>query len=350
MSETGDLRAAVVGLGKLGLLHAATLNVLPGTRLVAVADKTKTVLNALSARMDAVETFTDHKKLLDRVTPDIVAIATPTGHHVSVAIDCIERGIPVFIEKPLSIDGPQARPLLDALERNPTVTMVGYMTRFLDTFAKAKSVIQTGVLGDLQMLRASMYIGQLFGKGKGWRYDRKVAGGGVLTTQNSHVIDLLLWYFGDIDWVSAHANKLYSKEIEDHAHLYFGFRNGLRGYLDASWSARHYRTPTVAIHIQGSNGTIDVSDDDVRLFAVDHAGGFDAGWHTWRKPDLYKGTDFDIGGSNYTEQAKEFLAAVRGQGDVSSDVASAYKVQCVIDAAYASAETNGQPVTISEGA
>jgi len=348
MNEPVELRAAVVGLGKLGLLHAATLNVLSGSRLVAVADKTKTVLNGLAARTKDVETFTNHSKLLDRAQPDVVAIATPTGHHVPVALDCIERGIPVFIEKPLSLDSAQARPLLDALERHPVVNMVGYMTRFLHTFRKAKQVIDTGVLGRPQMLRASMYIGQLFGRGKGWRYDKKASGGGVLTTQNSHVIDLLLWYFGDIDWVSAQATRLYSKQIEDHAHVFFQFDDGLRGYLDASWSARHFRTPTVAIHVQGENGTLDVDDDQVRLHAVDAAGDFSAGWHSWSKPELYQGTEFDIGGTNYTDQTLQFLGAVRGENGVESDIASAFKVQQVIDAAYASAEQNGAPVSIGD--
>lgn len=346
MADPCELRAAVIGLGKLGLLHAATLNVLPGCRLIAVADKAKTVLNSLKARTDGVETFTDHRVLLDQSNPDVVAIATPTGLHVPVAIDCVERGLPVFIEKPLSLNAPQARPLLAALEQHPVVNMVGYMTRFLRTFIKAEELIRSGILGELQMLRSSMYIAQLFKRGKGWRYDRAVSGGGVLTTQNSHLIDLLLWFFGDVDWVSAQTSALYSTDVEDHAHLFFQFRNGLRGFLDASWSARHFRTPTVSIHVQGSNGTLDVDDDQVRLFLDSNSNGHEPGWRTWRKPDLYRGTLFDIGGPNYTDQALEFVGAVRGENDVSSDVASAYKVQCLLDAAYASSAKNGAPVTI----
>lgn len=346
MSHEPELRAAVIGLGKLGLLHAATLNALPGCRLVAVADKAKTVLNGLKARTDGIETFTDHEKLLDRAAPDIVAIATPTGLHAPIALDCIRRGLPVFVEKPLSLNAPQAEPLLEALGARPVVNMVGYMTRFLHPVAKAKEIVDSGVLGRLQMLRTTMYIGQLFRRGKGWRYDPTVAGGGVLTTQNSHLIDLLLWFFGRIDWVSAHTGKLYSSEVEDHAHLFFRFANGLAGYLDASWSARHYRTPAISIHVQGENGTLDVDDDQVQLFAVDAKDGWDAGWHRWRKPDLYRGVPFDIGGAAYTDQAIEFVRAVRGEGKVGSDIRSAYEVQRVIDAAYLSAERNGAPVEL----
>lgn len=346
MADIRELRTAIVGLGKLGLLHAATFNVLPNCKLVAVVDKATAVLDSLKTRMDGVATYTSHVEMLDDAKPDLVAVATPTGLHVPVALDCVRRGIPVFVEKPLSLDAAQALPLLNLLGERPVVNMVGYMTRFLDTFRKGKELVASGALGRPQMLRGSMYIGQLFRRGKGWRYDKSVSGGGVLTTQNSHVIDLLLWYFGDIDWVSAHAGRLYSDQVEDHAHVFMQFANGLRGFFDASWSARHFRTPTVSIHVQGENGTLDVDDDSVRLFVNDAAAGFGSGWHQWRKPDLYRGTPFDIGGANYTEQALQFLGAIHGTSRVESDVLSAYKVQQVIDAAYSSAGRNGAPVQI----
>jgi predicted dehydrogenase len=346
MAEAEVLRTAVIGMGKLGLLHAATFNVLPGCRLVAVADKNKTMLQALKANTDGVETYTEHDRLLKEVKPDLVAIATPTGTHVPIALDCIALGIPVFIEKPLSLNGAQAKPLLEALQRKPVVNMVGYMTRFLPTFLKGKEIIASGALGKLQMLRSSMYIGQLFRIGKGWRYDRAQSGGGVLMTQNSHLLDLLLWYFGPVEWISAQNTFLYSREVEDSAHVFMHFRNGLRGFFDSSWSARHYRTPTMSIHVQGERGTLDVGDDDVRLFLDDASGPYDKGFSTWRKPDLLHGAVFDIGGANYSDQAMQFLGAIRKTDKVESDVSSAYAVQCVIDAAYSSAEQRGAPIQV----
>ena len=339
------LRAAVVGMGKLGLLHAGLFNVLPGTRLVALADKSDQTLRALQSKAADVETFDDHLALLDRVRPDIVAIATPTSSHCDIAAACVEAGAHVFIEKPLCLRPADAAPLLGALRAAPRVTMVGYMTRFLDTFRKAKELIDAGVLGRLQMLRSTMYVAQLFREGKGWRYDPGVSGGGVLMTQNSHLIDMLLWMFGRVDLVSAHTSQLYSASVEDHAHVFFQFASGLRGFLDASWSARHYRTPTIAIHVQGEGGTLDVSDDRVALFLTAGSHGMASGWHEWRKPDLYRGVPFDIGGSHYTLQAMQFLDAVRGGAPVESDVHSALDVQRVISAAYDSAGRRGAPVS-----
>lgn len=338
------LRTAVVGLGKLGLLHAGLLNVLPGTKLAGLADPSDQVLRAIQSKCEGLQTFADHQRMLRDVRPDVVAIATPTSLHCGIAADCVAAGAHVFIEKPLCLRPSDAATLVKALQATPRVVMVGYMTRFLETFRKAHELIGQGVLGRLQMLRSSMYVAQLFRQGKGWRYDPAVSGGGVLMTQNSHLVDMLLWMFGPVRRVSAHTSRLYSAAVEDHAHVFFEFASGLHGFLDASWSAHHFRTPTMAIHVQGERGTLDVNDDRVALFLTETAGGLAPGWHEWRKPDLYKGVPFDIGGAQYTLQAMQFLHAIRGTGHVESNVDTALDVQRVISAAYESAARAGAPV------
>jgi predicted dehydrogenase len=330
----------------LGILHAATLNALPGSRLVAATDATKTVLSAIESSMPSLRTFTDFEQMLDECKPDVVAIATPTGSHCQIATRCIDAGIATFIEKPLAASVEQAHPLIESLARRPVTNMVGYMTRFVPTFRKAKEIVASGVLGKGQMLRSSMYIWQLFKTGKGWRYNKKESGGGVLITQNSHLLDLLIWYFGDVETLSATTRNLYSESVEDYAHVVLSFRTGLLGYVDASWSARHHRTPTISINFQAENGTLEVDDDEVRLYLESPSGSYDAGWSIWKKPDLPSGAVVDIGGAHYTNQMQEFLRASRGQGRVDSDIASAMKVQQVLDAAYRSAEGGGAIVSV----
>src|SRR5688572_26097270 len=136
-----EIRVAVIGLGKLGLLHAGLANGLPGSRLVAVADPSSTALAAVSAHRPDIRTHSNHHDLLAAGEIDAVAIATPTGLHVPIAIDCVRAGLPIFIEKPLSTSAEQARPLLDALAQRPVVNMVGYMGRYAETFAKAKEIV-----------------------------------------------------------------------------------------------------------------------------------------------------------------------------------------------------------------
>jgi len=348
MTNASPLRIAVVGFGKLGLLHAGIANGLPGSKLVAVCDNSSTTMNVLKSQMQGVETYSDYKTMIAKGGIDAVFIATPTGSHAPIAVDFVNAGIAVFIEKPLAPNTEQALPLMEALERTPVTNMVGYMGRYIDTFAKAKALIDSGALGGLQMLRTSMYVAQLFTKGKGWRYEQKESGGGVLITQNGHVIDKLLWMFGDLEYVTGQTNTLYSSTVEDYAHAYFAFKSGLTGFMDASWSARHFRTPTISIHVQGEHGTLDVNDDDVRLHLEKAHGDLPADWSIWRGPDLYQGVPFDIGGPQYTRQAIDFLEAVRTGTTVETDVKSGFKTQSVVDAIYRSAQQNGAPQFFAE--
>lgn len=341
------LRGAVIGFGKLGLLHAGLINGLQESQLAAVVETSPLIRRVIHQHFPQVAVHDSVSSLIAAGGFDLAVIATPTGSHIDVATALVDRKIPVLIEKPLSLSAAQAQPLRQALERQWVPNMVGYMGRYIDSFRQAKRLLSDNVLGPIRMIRSSMYIEQLLKPGEGWRYDPNVSGGGVLITQNSHVIDKLRWLFGEIANVSGQTNRVVSSQVEDHAHAYFRFSSGAAGYLDASWSARHYRTPTISIHAQGDNGTLDVTDDEVRLFLDTPQAGHKTGWTQWRTPDLYEPVPLDIGGTQYTRQMVDFLTAVRNNTAVESDVASALRTQEAIDAIYASASQGGGNVSIS---
>lgn len=344
---TEELRGAVVGFGKLGLLHAGLANGLPNSRLAAVIETSGVIQRIVRQYFPDVKVFSKVEELIESCVSDYVIVATPTGSHISIAEKLVEARIPVLIEKPLSLNAQEAQSLVAALKRNWVPNMVGYMGRYIDTFNKAAQLLHLGVIGNIQMVRSSMYIEQLLKPGEGWRYDPATSGGGVLITQNSHVIDKLLWMFGDITGVSGNTSHLVSQLVEDHVHAHLEFASGAVGFIDASWSARHFRTPTISIHAQGTNGTLDVNDDEVRVFLDDSVDEISAGWTAWRKPDLYRSVPLDIGGTQYTLQMIDFLEAVANRSDLDSNVSSGLKTQLVIDAIYESARQGGSRVVVS---
>ena len=341
------LRGAVVGFGKLGLLHAGLINGLPGSTLSAVVESSGLVQKIVGKQFANIEVFSNVDELVSRDKPDFAVIATPTGSHISIAETLIRANIPVLIEKPLALNSKEAIPLTIALAENWVPNMVGYMGRYIDTFSKAAQLIHQEVLGSVRMIRSSMYIEQLLKPGEGWRYDPNLSGGGVLITQNSHLIDKLRWMFGEVIEVSGNTNKLVSQDVEDHVHSYFKFHSGAVGFMDASWSARHFRTPTISIHVQGDCGTLDVNDDEVRLYLDSPTLDYSGGWTNWHKPDLYRPVPLDIGGAQYTLQMLEFLNAVTNRIDVQSNVVSGLRTQKIIDAIYESSRNGGAPVSLA---
>jgi predicted dehydrogenase len=330
------LRVGVVGFGKMGLLHASIANGLEISELVAAADPTAGVLESLKRLKPKLAIYDDFQPMLAEQRLDAVFIASPTHLHTSMALACVEAGVPFLVEKPLSPRVVDAVPLVAALRRTPVANVVGYMARYIDTFRKAREIVVSGALGQLRHFESTMYVSQLFKPGQGWRYDPRSSGGGVLMTQNSHLVDLLLWFFGPVQRVTGHVKRVYSEQVDDFAHAVFEFKSGLSGYMDTSWSVRHHRTVDLSILVHGQNGTLEVNDDDVRLFIDEARPPYSAGWTVWRKPDLFEGVSLDVGGPEYTRQDEEFLRAAAAKGQVASDVESAVRVQQVIEAIYQS--------------
>jgi predicted dehydrogenase len=333
------LRVGVIGFGKMGLLHASVANGLEISELTAAADPTAGLLESLKRLKPGLAIYDNYETMLAEQKLDAVFITSPTHLHSPMALACVEQRIPFLVEKPLTPRTSDSAGLLVALKKAPITNAVGYMARHIDTFRKAHAVVASGALGRLQHLQSTMYVSQLFRTGSGWRYDPKFSGGGVLITQNSHLIDLLLWIFGPITHVTGHVKNFYSTEVDDFAHAVFEFKNGLSGYMDTSWSIRHQRTVALSITAHGENGTLQVTDDDVRLFLDDANAGFAAGWNIWRKPDLFEGVSIDVGGPEYTRQDELFLKAAAAGQFVECDVESGQRVQHVIEAVYESAKS-----------
>jgi len=121
------VRTAVIGVGYLGRFHAQKYAVLPDAKLVAVVDA-----NAENREKVAAETgcraVADYRDILDEI--DAVSIATPTPLHYPIAQECLERGIHVLVEKPITTTLEEARSLVDTAARVRRVLQVGHLERF----------------------------------------------------------------------------------------------------------------------------------------------------------------------------------------------------------------------------
>ena len=127
MATDGRIRAAVIGAGYLGRLHAQKWAALPGATLVAVADPSAEV-RARAAEEFGCEALPDWRALLGRI--DAASIATPTALHHAIARDCLEAGIHVLVEKPVTTTVAEARELIAVAARRQRVLQVGHLERF----------------------------------------------------------------------------------------------------------------------------------------------------------------------------------------------------------------------------
>jgi predicted dehydrogenase len=130
--KAGTIRVGVVGLGSFGSHHVSQYAAHPAARLVAVADANAAHAGDIAGRYH-VDGFADHRALIGKV--DAVSIATPTRAHHRVALDLIEAGIHVLIEKPITADSASAAELVELARHAGVILQVGHIERFSPAFA-----------------------------------------------------------------------------------------------------------------------------------------------------------------------------------------------------------------------
>ena len=172
----------------------------PGFRLVAVCDVDPAQADALFVRagVPAVPCYTDHRAMLAAHPElDLVAIATPSGTHGSIALACIDAGLHVVVEKPVALSMADADAVVQAAQRRDVRVAVCHQNRFNPAVQAVRRALETGCFGALSHGSAAVrwnrddaYYGQASWRGT-WDQD-----GGCLMNQCIHAIDLLLWMMG----------------------------------------------------------------------------------------------------------------------------------------------------------
>jgi predicted dehydrogenase len=225
-------RIAVIGTGVIGLRHISVLASDPRAfRLVAVADPLPKAESI--AKEHGTEWYADYEKMLDDAKPDAVVVATPNRLHVAMALACIERGVPVLVEKPIADTIDEALSIVDASRRTGVPVLVGHHRRHNPLMLRARQHIEEGGLG--QLVAVTAY--SLRRKHDAY-FDvpwKRQPGGGPLLINGIHEIDNLRMLCGEIDAVSAiTSNAARRFEVEDTFAATLKFRNGMLGTLVVS--------------------------------------------------------------------------------------------------------------------
>ncbi len=142
MSATSmhKLRTAVIGVGYLGRFHAQKYRDIPGSELVAVADKDAVAAQQVASELGVVA-VADYKDLLGRV--DAVSIVVPTPLHFGMAEVFLDQGVHVLVEKPITETIEQAQRLIDLARLRKCVLQVGHLERFNPAIQAAAGLITT---------------------------------------------------------------------------------------------------------------------------------------------------------------------------------------------------------------
>ena len=306
------IKAGIIGLGKMGLSHAAIVNPHPSVELVAVCDTSSIVLDAFK-KFSKIKVYNDYIRMIDDETLDFVVIATPTKFHYEMVRYALEKGIHIFCEKPFSLTTREGEELVELAERKFLVNQVGYHNHFIGTFRELKRLINAGVIGDLVHFTGEAY-GPVVTKEKGgtWR-SVPAEGGGCLFDYASHVINLIQEIIGHpVKASGTQLKRIYSKDVEDAVYSILTLENGLSGILSVNWSDETYRKMSTTLTIIGKKGKIicDASEIKIYLKENDPKEKLVKGWTIKYITDFAIPVNFYLRGEEYSAQIDNFVDCV----------------------------------------
>ena len=311
------VRLALFGVGGIGARHLEIAAAEPACEVVAVADPLDAA--AAIAERHGARFYRDHGELLARESIDAAIVATPNDSHVTLGTACVERGLPVLVEKPIADTLATGRALVDAAAAQGVALAVGHHRRFDPAIEIAREAIVNGRIGRLaavECLWAMRKHDAYFNAG--WRRSRP--GGGLALINLIHDVDLLRHLCGDVARVYAEGgSQLRGHEVEDTIAVTLRFTNGAIGTLLASdvapspwgWELGTGENPLVpptgrnCYRFLGTEGALALP----RLELWRHDEGVPASWHEAIRPRiLADGTRAAL-----KDQLRHFCGVVRGE-------------------------------------
>jgi predicted dehydrogenase len=143
------ISVAVVGAGRIAQHHLACLAELPGVQTVAVCDRSAALAGIAAERFGIPRAFQDFGELLDSAKPDVVHVTTPPRSHFSLAMQALERGSHVFVEKPIATSSEQLNQLVDEAEKRRLYVIENLSTLFHPEVLRLQKVLDQGTIGEV---------------------------------------------------------------------------------------------------------------------------------------------------------------------------------------------------------
>ena len=229
------VKVGVIGAGSWGKNHLRVFSELETAELVAVCDREEAKTKSLSERY-GITYYSHFKDLLKREEVEAVTICTPTTTHFKIALEAVEFGKHVFVEKPMVSTSEEAQRLLAKAEEKGVNLMVGFIERFNPGVQKVKSLIKSNVFGNV-VLAFARRVG---------RWPERIGDVGVVKDTAIHDLDIMRFIFEqEPQSIYARMGSL-GHRFEDYAQIMLGFHGIQTGFIEANWlTPKKKRTLTV---------------------------------------------------------------------------------------------------------
>ncbi|GAA3411210.1 Gfo/Idh/MocA family protein [Paenibacillus hodogayensis] len=326
----------LIGAGTMGGAHASCYIGLPQAKLVGIVDsqldRAERLAQFTGAR--AFATLEEALQSLDQV--DIVDVCVPTFLHKEFVLKAAEHRKHVICEKPLAGNLPDALEMIDFCKAQEVRLFVGHVLRFFPEYEKAKSLLDSGTIGQVGVVRMTR-AGRMPSGFNDW-YADTAKSGGVVMDLSIHDIDFLRWCFGDVERVyakSLHGRANQTGRTMDYGLVTLRFQNGVIAHVEGSWAHEGF---TTKYEFAGSGGIIDFDSGRDKPLALTRRQAEETanGVHVPESP---------VAQNPYARELQHFLECLEDGSIPRVTAEDGYKAVEIVLAAIRSMET-GQPVTL----
>ena len=250
----------IVGCGYIGKRHAAMIAANEACRLQALCDirpKENLGVDAYRAAF-----YADYTRMLkEEAGLDVVNICVPNGLHAGFAVQAMEYGAHVVVEKPMALSKRDADRIVETSRRTGKKVFCVMQNRYSPPSVWIKSLVDSGILGAIEMVQINCY----------WNRDERYytpgswhgsadMDGGTLYTQFSHFVDIMAWLFGDITDIRARFEDFCHKDLtafEDSGMVQFNFVGGGMGCFNYSTAVYDVNLES-SLTIVAKNGSVKI--------------------------------------------------------------------------------------------
>jgi predicted dehydrogenase len=332
MDDSGRLSVGIIGFGRIGAEHAAWIGRASNARVAAVADPTPA--RRAIAQQRGLKTCDSPGGILSDETIDAVLISTPTAMHHADASAALRAGKHVMVEKPMALDEPQARELVELAEKTNRVLSVFHNRRWDIDYLIVKHAIESGVFGSVINIESRIgqwasCVGPAAKEWRpGWRNEASFGGGG-LYDWGSHFVDQVWRMMLPAKVVRVFAQlrgNVWSRDCDDFARVCLDFDNGAVAMVEINTTTTK---PLPRWHIDGTLGSAEAP----------HSPSFDL--ETWSQVTFAPadGSSPRVlakpqpAGLNETQIWERFAGAARGEGEPAVSARSVLTTMKLLDAA-----------------
>lgn len=371
------LNVGLMGLGFIGRVHVNAYHAIPLCFPNPLVTATMSALLRSHAGTDeflqaaGFGLVTTSLEEFFSVPLDLVDICTPNRLHQEEALAAIERGIPVYCEKPLARSLDEARNMAQAAEKKGVLTHTAFVLRYLPAIRQIKALIEAGELGEIFNFRAHMFHSSYLDRNRpmSWRLRMAESGGGAFADLGAHLVDIVNYLLGSVRTVRAESrtfikerpvakgdNRFDKVDVDDWMSCTLELQSGAIGQIEVTRMAAGAGEETT-LEIFGSKGAVFfhiAQPDTVRYFDLKRGqwmqGSAQVPPPSAERPleTIFPNAKFSQGMMTnvHLASAYDFLQCLAEGKPSALDFKSGLLVQEVLEAAYCSAGYSGEKLTL----